>query len=97
MNHWWLPNDAGYPAVVREIRMMTKERINNPRDNFRVDIRDMKTIFGNLALEDRDTSSKESSPSTDGNCPTELSPNQPNSSLPWPESTHQPSEDDTYF
>jgi len=97
VNHWWLPNDAGYPAVVREIRMMTEERINNPRDNFRVDIRDMKTIFGNLALEDRDTSSKESSPSTDGNCPTELSPIQPNSSLPWPESTRQPSDDDTYF
>jgi hypothetical protein len=82
VNHWWLPNDEGYPAVVREIRIMTQERTNNPRDNFREDVRDMKSLFGNMAI--KNTSSKESSPSADGDYPTELSPN-------------QPSEDDTYF
>lgn len=62
VNHWWLPNDDGFLDVVREIRAMTDERTNNPRDQFRENVRDMKSIFGKLKVED--TESENNSPPT---------------------------------
>lgn len=52
MNYWWLPDDEGYPNIVREIRAMTDERMSKPRDNFREDVRNMKAVFGKLDLDD---------------------------------------------
>ncbi|KAJ9377156.1 transcriptional regulator family: Fungal Specific TF [Paecilomyces variotii] len=52
VKHWWLPNDEGYPDIVREIRKMTEERTTNPRDNFREDVREMKTLFGKMNVDD---------------------------------------------
>ena len=60
VTHWWLPNDEGYPDIVREVREWTNERTTNPRDNLREAVRDMKLIFGRMKLDD--TSSQESSP-----------------------------------
>lgn len=63
LNDWWLPNGKGYPDIVREVRALTDERTNNPQDDFRESLRDMKTLFGKVNLEDTD--SENSSPSTD--------------------------------
>lgn len=52
VKHWWLPNDEGYSDIVREIRKMTEERTTNPRDNFREDVREMKTLFGKMNVDD---------------------------------------------
>ena len=61
LNHWWLPNDEGYPEIVREVRALTDERMNGPQDGFRESVRDMKTLFGNTNL--GDTESNKSPPS----------------------------------
>ncbi|KAI9934702.1 hypothetical protein MW887_000319 [Aspergillus wentii] len=55
LNHWWLPNDEGCPEIIREIRAMTDERINNPRDDFRQSVRDMKTLFWKINLDDTES------------------------------------------
>lgn len=62
LNHWWLPNDEGYPDIVREVRALTEERTNNPQDDFRESVRDMKTLFWKITLDDSE--SDRSSPST---------------------------------
>ncbi|KAL4871832.1 hypothetical protein BDV12DRAFT_163190 [Aspergillus spectabilis] len=63
LNHWWLPNDEGYPTLIREVREMTEERTTNPRDNFRESVRDMKAVFGKLNLDETES---ETSPASVG-------------------------------
>lgn len=63
INHWWLPHDEGYPNLLREVRAMTEERTNNPRDNFRESVRDLKTLFWNISLDDTES---ENSPVSTG-------------------------------
>ncbi|KAL1960948.1 hypothetical protein VTO42DRAFT_4836 [Malbranchea cinnamomea] len=60
---WWLPNEEGYPNLVREVREWTNERTTNPRDNLREAVRDMRLIFGRMGLEQDTMSSQASSPS----------------------------------
>lgn len=74
VNHWWLPDEDTYPNIMKEIRALTEERTTNPRDNFREDIRDMKSLFGKLNLDD--AGSQNSSPSVDSSGVTEPSPDQ---------------------
>lgn len=45
---------------------MTEERTNNPRDQFRLDVRDMKSVFGKLNLDDTDYETSPSSTSHSG-------------------------------
>ncbi|OJD26716.1 hypothetical protein ACJ73_01897 [Blastomyces percursus] len=52
LNHWWLPNEEGYPRIVNEIRDWTSERELKPRDPFREDIRDLKTMFWRMTMDD---------------------------------------------
>ncbi|KLJ05397.1 hypothetical protein EMPG_11115 [Blastomyces silverae] len=52
LNHWWLPNEEGYPRLVNEIRDWTRERELKPRDTFREDIRDLKTMFWRMTMDD---------------------------------------------
>ncbi|KAL1968593.1 hypothetical protein VTN77DRAFT_1803 [Rasamsonia byssochlamydoides] len=82
VNNWWLPDDD-CPYIVKEIRTLTEERTNNPRDNFREDIRDMKTLFWKMSLDD--TGSQNSSPSQDSGSGllSEPSPDQLSSSQTW--------------
>ncbi|KAE8151294.1 putative Zn(II)2Cys6 transcription factor [Aspergillus avenaceus] len=61
INHWWLPDDEGYPEIIQEVRLMTEERTNNPRDNFRESVSNMRSLFWNLNLDD---TSSENSPSS---------------------------------
>lgn len=63
LNEWWLPNNEGYPDIVREVRALTDERTNNPQDDFRESLRDMKTLFGKVNLDDSTTESEHSTPS----------------------------------
>ncbi|PGH30225.1 hypothetical protein GX50_07020 [[Emmonsia] crescens] len=81
LNHWWLPNEEGYPRLVREIREWTSERELKPRDTFREDLRDLKTMFWRMTMDD--TSSPGSSvsntltPPTAGGLYPEYSPSEP--------------------
>lgn len=68
MLHWWLPNEEGYPQVVKEIRSWVEERTTHPRDNFRGDLRDMKTLFWKMSVDDG------SSPGSSGMNPELSSP-----------------------
>ncbi|KOS36637.1 hypothetical protein ACN38_g12603 [Penicillium nordicum] len=54
VNHWWLPNDEGYTSIVREIRSLTDERSSQTRDEKRETVRDMKSMFGKLNLDETD-------------------------------------------
>ncbi|KAJ5637009.1 hypothetical protein N7490_006888 [Penicillium lividum] len=49
---WWLPNNEGYPDLIREVRAMTDDRLKQPRDDFRSDVRDMKSMFWKLNVND---------------------------------------------
>ncbi|OQE32035.1 hypothetical protein PENSTE_c001G08463 [Penicillium steckii] len=59
--HWWLPNDEGYYEIIREIRALSAERMSQPRDDFRENVRDMKSLFWKLNVDDQDD---ENSPSS---------------------------------
>jgi hypothetical protein len=50
--HWWLPNDEGYPPVVRSIRKLVEERTAPARNQSGQDLHDMKAIFGKLKMDD---------------------------------------------
>lgn len=49
--HWWLPNDEGYPSIIRNIRKFVEERSSAPKDLPAEDLRDMKAIFQKLNLD----------------------------------------------
>jgi hypothetical protein len=55
--HWWLPNDEGYPPIIRSIRTFVEERTASARDVPTEDLRDMKAIFSSLKLDDSQTDS----------------------------------------
>ena len=53
LRNWWLPNDEGYPAVVRNIRSSMENRL--PTNIYRSrseDQRNIKSIFAHLSLDD---------------------------------------------
>ncbi|KAL1992181.1 hypothetical protein VTN49DRAFT_4213 [Thermomyces lanuginosus] len=52
LNEWWVPNEDGCPPIIKEIRALTEERTTNPRDHFREDLRDMKSLFKRLSFDD---------------------------------------------
>lgn len=54
--HWWLPNDEGYPPIIRSIRKFVEERTSPAVDLPGEDLRDMKAIFASLNLEDDNSS-----------------------------------------
>jgi hypothetical protein len=50
--HWWLPNDEGYPPIIRSIRKFVEERTAPAKDLPSEDLRDMKAIFSSMNLDD---------------------------------------------
>jgi hypothetical protein len=54
--HWWLPNNEGYPPIIRSIRKFVEERTSPAVDLPGEDLRDMKAIFASLNLEDDSSS-----------------------------------------
>ncbi|KAJ5320075.1 hypothetical protein N7508_000358, partial [Penicillium antarcticum] len=63
LEHWWLPNEEGYTDIIREIRAMTAERLSQPRDELRENVRDMKYMFRGMNLDGREDDSPSSSKS----------------------------------
>ena len=61
IQHWWLPNDEGYSDSIREVRGMSEERMNQPLDDFRENVRDMKSLFWKLSVDGQE---EEESPSS---------------------------------
>lgn len=52
IHHWWLPNDEGYPAIVRDIRSFIEERSSNSQNQKRdEDVRNMKGMFSKMSME----------------------------------------------
>jgi hypothetical protein len=90
VNDWWLPDDQGCPDIVKEIRALTEERTANPRDDLHEDIRDMKSVFRKINIDD---AGSQSSPSVDSGLLTEPSPDQASSAQAWQQLNLQPGED----
>lgn len=96
VNHWWLPDDEGYPDIVKEIRTLTEERTANPRDNLHEDIRDIKSLFRKMNFDD--TGSQYSSPSVDSVYMNEPSPeNLSSSAQAWQQHNLQSKEETPNF
>jgi hypothetical protein len=64
INHWWLPNDEGYPTIIRSIRSFIEERQAKvqPGDYVGEDLQSMKSIFSKLNIDD--AASQRSSPTS---------------------------------
>lgn len=53
ISHWWLPNDEGYPAIVRSIRAFMEDRSLHANSQAKSeDVRTLKAIFSKLSVED---------------------------------------------
>ena len=50
--HWWLPNEEGYPPIVRSIRAFIEERTLKPRNQPGEDVRNMKGMFSKMSIFD---------------------------------------------
>lgn len=54
VTHWWLPNDEGFPPMIRALRDFIDFRANSAAkqpDAKDVDVRDMAGIFKTMSLE----------------------------------------------
>jgi len=54
VSHWWLPNDEGFPDIIRAIRDFIEYRTRMPADSLGADVRDMNGIFRALSVSDPD-------------------------------------------
>lgn len=52
VTRWWLPNDEGYPPMVRAIREFVEYRARLPSDAWGADVRDMNGIFRTMNVSD---------------------------------------------
>lgn len=52
LHHWWLPNDEGYPPIIRSIRTFVEERTLKPTNQANEDVRNMKGIFSKMSIFD---------------------------------------------
>lgn len=51
--HWWLPNDEGYPAIIRSIRSFIEDRTLKSGEQAKTeDVRNMRAIFSKLSLDE---------------------------------------------
>ena len=63
IHQWWLPDDIGYPPIIRAIRAFIEERTTRPRNQEGEDVRSMKAMFSKLNFDDSPKSTPESSSS----------------------------------
>lgn len=54
LRHWWLPNDEGYPSIVREIMEDRSPGDSNGADckTKSQDLRNLKAIFSKISMND---------------------------------------------
>ena len=70
--HWWLPNNEGYPSIVRNIRSFLTERQEHPltsqtpRPQEADDIHNIKTIFSKMNFLETPKQSQDNSPESSG-------------------------------
>lgn len=48
VTEWWLPNDEGYPDIIRAIREFVHYRASVPKDSIEAAVRDMSGILPSL-------------------------------------------------
>ena len=65
---WWLPNDEGYPSIVRNMRSFITERQENPlpRSQEADDVQNLKTIFSKMNFLETPKQSQDNSPESSG-------------------------------
>lgn len=52
VHHWWLPNEEGYPPIVRSIRSFIEDRSQEPSNQpMTEDLRTMKGLFDKLNID----------------------------------------------
>lgn len=49
---WWLPNNEGYPPIVRAVRDFAERGESMPQDSVATDIKEMSGIFRSLEVSD---------------------------------------------
>ena len=79
VNHWWLPDDEGYPAIVRSIRDFIEYRARVPAGNMDAQVQNMSGLFRGLDVEDDSvdgSSMDQSSPELDRSSSYETTPEQ---------------------
>ena len=53
VSHWWLPNDEGYPPIVRSIRAFMEDRSHHSHNQAKSeDVRTLKAIFSKMSMSD---------------------------------------------
>lgn len=53
LRHWWLPNEEGYPPIVRSIRAFIEDRTQDAGQQPKAeDVRTMKGLFDKLYMND---------------------------------------------
>ena len=52
LHYWWLPDDQGYPPIIRSIRSFIEDRTMTPKDQPGEDLRDIKNILQKVNLDD---------------------------------------------
>lgn len=54
VTHWWLPNDEGFPDIIRSIRDFVEYRAGVPTDAVGADVRNMSGIFRDMHVHEPD-------------------------------------------
>lgn len=81
IHHWWLPNDEGYPPIIRSIRGFIEDRTMKPRDQPSEDLREIKGILSKMTVDDSPRDSPESSSSVAGGVYVEYGHTNPDETL----------------
>lgn len=55
VSRWWLPNDEGYPTIIRAIRDFIEYRASNPTDPFGLQVSEMSGIFRDMNVAESPT------------------------------------------
>ena len=66
--NWWLPDEEGYPSIVRNIRSFITERQEHPlpRSQEVDDVHNLKTIFSKMNFLETPKQSQDNSPESSG-------------------------------
>lgn len=65
LRHWWLPNNEGFPRILRTVRKLILDRDEGPpRDQISEDLREMRGIFFSLSIDANARSPSTSTTST---------------------------------
>ena len=49
---WWLPNNEGFPPILRATREFVQARVGPPKDQFSQDLQEINGIFSSFNIDD---------------------------------------------